>query len=309
MHIATGNAMKILLSHKAQKRTSLIIFLLPTLIFVFVFIAYPVLYSGYLSFTEFDYARDDAPAFIGASGYFDTIVDDTLFRTAFVNQVKFAIPYSVITFGISLGLAILVGELTRGVQVFQVVFSLPMIIALSMAGIAFSWMLNQDVGIINHFLRTVGLGSWARNWFGDPDTALNGLVVTRSWKMIGFTFIIFLSGVQSIPSSLREAARVDGAGFLGEVRHVVLPLLRPYLLAGGIWIIINSLKVFDLAHMVTQGGPGVATLTLYLYCWKAAFQRYDMGLASRVAYVTAFLILFLSWLLNRLLNPESSERF
>ena len=144
---------------------------------------------------------------------------------------------------------------------------------------------------------------------GDPDTALNGLVVIRSWKMIGFTFIIFLSGVQSIPSSLREAARVDGAGFFGEVRHVILPLLRPYLLAGGIWIIINSLKVFDLAHMVTQGGPGVATLTLYLYCWKAAFQRYDMGLASRVAYVTAFVILFLSGMLNKLLSPESVERF
>lgn len=301
--------MNMLLSHKVQKRVSLIVFLLPTLVFVFAFIAYPVLYSGYLSFTEFDYARDDAPVFIGVSGYFDTIVDDTLFRTAFANQVKFAIPYSLITFGVSLGLAILVGELTRGVQVFQLIFYLPTIIALPMAGIAFSWILNQDVGILNHVLRTVGLGSWTRNWFGDPDTALNGLVAIRSWKMIGFTFIIFLSGVQSIPSNLREAARVDGAGFFGEVRHVILPLLRPYLLAGGIWIIINSLKVFDLAHMVTQGGPGVATLTLYLYCWKAAFQRYDMGLASRVAYVTAFVILFLSGMLNKLLNPESVERF
>jgi ABC-type sugar transport system permease subunit len=102
---------------------------------------------------------------------------------------------------------------------------------------------------------------------------------------------------------------VDGASFFGEVRHVILPLLRPYLLASGIWIIINSLKTFDLPHMVTAGGPGVATMTLYLYSWKTAFQRYDMGLAARTAYVTAFVILFLSWLLNRLLNPESAERF
>jgi ABC-type sugar transport system permease subunit len=301
--------MNTLSSRKLQGKISLIVFLLPTLIFVFIFIAFPVLYSGYLSFTEFDYAKDDAPTFIGLTGYIDTITDDTLFHTAFMNQLKFAIPYIIITFGVSLSLAILVGELTRGVQIFQVIFYLPMIIALSMAGIAFSWILNEDVGIFNHFLRTVGLESLTRNWFGDPDTALYGLVLTRSWKMIGFTFIIFLSGVQSIPPSLREAARVDGASFWDEVRHVVLPLLRPYLLASGIWIIINSFKVFALAHMVTQGGPGVATLTLYLYSWKAAFQRYDMGLASRTAYVTAFVILSLSWGLNRLLNPESSERF
>jgi ABC-type sugar transport system permease subunit len=296
-------------SRKLQERLSLFVFLLPTLLFVFIFIAFPVLSSGYLSFTEFNYAKDDAPAFVGFSGYMDTILNDTLFHTAIKNQFQFAIPYILITFVVSLGLAILVGELGHGARIFQIIFYLPMIVAMSMAGVAFSWILNQDVGIFNHLLRSIGLASWARNWFGDPGTALYGLVVTRSWKMIGFTFIVFLSGVQAIPRSLREAARVDGANFWQEVRHVVIPLLRPYLLAGGIWIIINSLKVFTLPHMVTQGGPGVATLTLYYYSWKAAFQRYDMGLASQIAYVTAFIILLLSWALNKVLNPESTGRF
>jgi ABC-type sugar transport system permease subunit len=127
--------------------------------------------------------------------------------------------------------------------------------------------------------------------------------------MIGFTFIIFLSGVHSIPISLREAARVDGANFWQETRHIIIPLLKPYLLAGGIWIIINSLKVFDLPAVVTQGGPGVATVTLYYYTWKAAFQRFDMGLASQTAYITAFVILFLTWILNKILKPDSAERF
>jgi ABC-type sugar transport system permease subunit len=301
--------MNILSSRKVQEKINLIVFLLPTLLFVFVFIAFPVLYSGYLGFTEFDYAKDDPPTFIGLTGYIDTITNDSLFHTAFKNQIQFAIPYIIITFGVSLGLAILVGELTRGVQIFQIIFYLPMIIPLSMAGLTFTWILNEDVGVFNHFLRVLGHEDLMRHWFGDPNTAIYGLVITASWKMIGFTFIILLSGVQSIPPSLREAARVDGASFLGEVRHVILPLLRPYLLASGIWIIINSLKTFDLPHMVTSGGPGVATMTLYLYSWKTAFQRYDMGLASRTAYVTAFMILLLSWLLNRLLNPESAERF
>ncbi len=291
------------------EKISLFVFLLPTFLFLFVFILYPILYSGYLSFTKFNYAKDDVPTFIGLSGYADTIMNDSLFHTAFINQVKFAIPYILITFVVSLALAIIVGELTKGVTIFQIIFYLPMVVALSMAGIAFSWILHQDVGIFNQFLRDIGLGVLVRNWFGDPNTALYGLVLIRSWKMIGFTFIIFLSGIHGIPRSFREAAQVDGASFWQEVYFIIIPLLKPYLLASGIWIIINSLKVFDLPQVVTQGGPGVATLTLYLYAWKAAFQRFDMGLASQVSYITAGIILLLAWLLNKLLNPGKVERF
>jgi ABC-type sugar transport system permease subunit len=155
----------------------------------------------------------------------------------------------------------------------------------------------------------MGLERWTRDWFGDPDTALYTLVMADSWKAIGFTFIIFLSGLNGIPRAIREAARVDGAGFFQEIYYIVIPLLRPYLLTGAIWITINSLKVFDLPQTVTQGGPGVATLTLYLYSWKAAFQRFDMGLASQVSYLTAFIILFISWILNKVLNPSAAERY
>jgi len=296
-------------NRRVQERISLLVFLAPTLAFVFVFIAFPILFSGYLSFSEYDYAQDDSPRFIGLEGYRDMLFEDSLFHTALVNQFKFAIPYFTITFVVSLGLAIIVGELTRGIQLFQIIFYLPMIIPMSLVGIAFTWILSPDLGILNHILRTIGRESWAKHWFGNPNTALYGLVMARSWKMIGFTFIVFLSGVQAIPRSLREAAEVDGASFVQEVWYVVIPLLRPYLLAGGIWITINSIKVFTLPHMVTQGGPGVSTLTLYLYSWKAAFQRYDMGLASRIAYFTALIILILAWALNIILKPESAERF
>ncbi|NPA90929.1 MAG: sugar ABC transporter permease [Chloroflexi bacterium] len=294
---------------RVQSTLNLIIFLLPTLLFVFVFIAFPILFSGYLSFTEYNYAMDVAPTFIGLRGYVDVLLHDGFLHTALKNQFFFAVPYFILTFLVSLGLAILVSELRHGMQLYQIVFYLPMIIPLSLVGITFAWILAPDLGVFNVILQRVGLGKWARDWYGDPDTALYALVAARSWKMIGFTFIILLSGIQSIPTSLREAARVDGAGFWGEIRHVVLPLLRPYLLISGIWIIINSIKVFDLPKVITQGGPGVSTLTLYLYSWKAAFERFDMGLASRVAYITAFIILFLSWLLNLLLKPEEAERF
>ena len=126
--------------------------------------------------------------------------------------------------------------------------------------------------------------------------------------MIGFTLIILLAGLQGIPKSFRESARVDGANFFQEIWYIILPNLKPYMLISGIWILINSLKVFVLPQVITQGGPGVSTLTLYLYSWKLAFERLDMGEASQVSYITAAIILILAWVLNKIFKPETAQR-
>ena len=291
-----------------RERVNLLIFLGPTLAFVIVFIAFPVVFSGYLSLTEFNYASDDSATFVGLAGYYDRLINDGFFHTALANQMKFAVTYFFITFAVSLIVAIFINELHRGVQVFQVIFYMPMIIPLSLVGITFAWILSPDVGFVNHVLRSMGLEDLATNWLGNPRTALYSLVLARSWKMIGFTLIIFLAGLQGISSNLREAARVDGANFFQEIFFVVLPNLKPYMLVSGIWILINSIKVFELPAVVTQGGPGQATLTLYLYSWKLAFERLDMGEASQVAYITAAIILILTWVLNRIFRPETAQR-
>jgi len=291
-----------------ESKITLFIFLAPTLFFVLVFIAYPIVYSAYLSLSEFNYASDPSPRFIGFKGYIDTILHDSMFHTALINQFKFAIPYFIITFLGSLILAILINELKHGASLFQVIFYLPMIIPLSLVGITFAWLLFPDVGIFNHILRRLGVENWNIDWYGDPKTALNSLVVARSWKMIGFTLIILLSGLQGLPKDIREAAKVDGANFFQEIWHIVLPNLKPYLYISGIWILINAMKTFELIAVVTQGGPGMATLTLYYYSWKLAFERLDMGRASQVAYITAGLIILLSWGLNRLFKTEIASR-
>lgn len=296
------------LRRKVAEKLNLLVFLLPTLFFVIVFIAFPVVFSGFLSLTEFNYAEDAVPKFIGLAGYWERLIKDTFFHTDLVNQMKFGISYFTITFIVSLLVAILINELNQGVQIFQVIFYLPMIIPLSLVGITFAWILSPDVGIFNQLLRSIGLKKFAINWYGYPGTALYALVVARSWKMIGFTLIIFLAGLQGISRSLREAARVDGANFFQEIFFVVIPNLKPYMLVSGIWILINSLKVFDLPQVVTQGGPGIATLTLYLYSWKLAFERLDMGEASQVAYITSAIILILAWVLNRVFKPETAQR-
>jgi ABC-type sugar transport system permease subunit len=291
-----------------RDRANLILFLSPTMLFVIIFIAFPVIFSGYLSLTEFNYAADDAPRFIGLSGYAERLFEDGFFQTALVNQLKFALAYFLIAFLVSLVLAIFVNELSHGVQVFQVIFYMPMIVPMSLVGITFAWIASPDVGVLNHVLRSVGLRELAINWYGEPRTALYGLVVARTWKMIGFTLIILLAGLQGISKSLRESARVDGANFFQEIVFIVLPNLKPYMLISSIWILINSLKVFVLPQVVTGGGPGTSTLTLYLYSWKLAFERLDMGEASQVAYLTAFIILIVAGLLNWLFKTEPAQR-
>ncbi len=294
--------------NRLRERGNLILFLLPTLLFVIIFIAFPVIFSGYLSLTEFNYAADPAPRFIGLEGYREMLFEDTFFQTALVNQMKFAVAYFFIAFLVSLVLAIFVNELSRGVQVFQVIFYMPMIVPMSLVGITFAWIAQPDMGVFNHILRSIGLEDLAVDWYGLPNTALYSLVVARTWKMIGFTLIIFLAGLQGIPRSLRESARVDGANFLQEIIYIVLPNLKPYMLISSIWILINSLKVFVLPQVITQGGPGTSTLTLYLYSWKLAFERLDMGEASQVAYLTAIIILVIAGLLNVLFKQEPAHR-
>jgi multiple sugar transport system permease protein len=300
--------MKQQMKNSLRDRINLFIFLLPTMLFVIIFIAFPVLFSGYLSFTEFNYASDSAPTFVGLQGYKDMVMNDGFFHTALFNQIRFAVVYFLIAFLVSLILAIFVNELERGVQVFQVIFYMPMIVPMSLVGITFAWILSPDLGIFNHILRTLGLGHITHDWYGEPSTALNSLVLARTWKMIGFTLIIFLAGLQGISKSLKESARVDGANFFQEIVFIVLPNLKPYMLIGGIWILINSLKVFVLPQVITGGGPGSATMTLYLYSWKLAFERLEMGEASQVAYLTAIIILVMTWVLNRIFKPETAQK-
>jgi len=293
---------------RIEKRRNLLIFLAPTLLFTLVFIAFPLVYSGYLSLSQYHYAVDPGPKFIGFTGYIHTLFHDQFFYDALINQIKFGIPYFIITFLASLVLAILINELIHGVHFFQVIFYLPMIIPLSLVGVIFAWLLFPDVGIFNHLLRVLGIHNWNIDWFGSPGTALYGLVIAQAWKNIGFTLIILLAGMQGIPKSIREAAKVDGAGFMREIWYIILPSLKPYLFISSVWVLINSLKVFDLPKVVTEGGPGTSTLTLYLYSWKLAFERLQMGRASQVAYITAAIILLLSWGLSRLFRQETAKR-
>jgi len=295
---------------KRREKGNLLIFLLPTLFFIVVFLAFPLLSSAYLSLTNIRANIFESHRFIGLSGYYHTIFKDSFFHTAMRNQSIYAVSYFVLTFTASLVLAILLNELRKGIGALQVIFYLPMIIPLSIVGGIFLWIFSgTGNSFFNLVLARLGLAQTPPvNVYGDPRYALFGLVIARSWKMTGFTLIIFLAGLQGISKEVREAAQIDGANFRQELFRVVLPMLKPYLLIGVTWILINSMKEFDLPAVVTFGGPGTATLTLYYRAWTLAFEYWEMGRSAQVSFITAFLILAISWVFNRIFRPETAQR-
>jgi ABC-type sugar transport system permease subunit len=295
---------------RRREKGNLLIFLLPTIFFIVVFLAFPLLSSAYLSLTDIRANIFESHKFIGLRGYFDTIVKDSFFHTAMRNQSIYAVSYFVLTFTGSLFLAILINELQKGIGVLQVIFYLPMIIPLSIVGGIFLWIFSgTGNSFFNLVLAHLGLAQTPPvNVYGDPRYALFGLVIARSWKMTGFTLIIFLAGLQGISKEVREAAQIDGAKFRQELFRVVLPMLKPYLLIGVTWILINSMKEFDLPAVVTFGGPGTATLTLYYRAWTLAFEYWEMSRSAQVSFITAILILAISWVFNRIFRPETAQR-
>jgi len=278
-----------------REEASAYAFLLPALIFVLALMLYPMLHSFYLSFTTYDFVYDEAPTFAGLRTYLEVLQDD-FFQTAFKNTAYFALGFFPMLVILSLSIALLLNQPLQGSTLVRTSVFLPVIVSLALTGVMFQGMiLSGRFGLLNHVLGNIlGLKVWTREWLTDPHTAMPSLIAVSLWKYVGFEALIFLAGLQAIPEALYEAAKVDGANGWQRLLHVTLPSLRESFALVGIWGIIQSIKVFEQAFVMTQGGPANSTFTLYYYTWKNAFDFYEMGNASASAYIVCFLILIFS---------------
>ena len=297
-----------------QTTGSILLFLSPVLFFVLVFLAFPLLSTVYLSMTDVQNNVFERHHFIFLDGYIKTLTANDIYSQSFYkaleNQVYYVTSYFAFAFTLSLGVALLLNELRRGNDFFQVVYCLPMIIPLSIVGGIFQWIFSGTTsGFTNIVMKALGLIQRPYDLWQDYHLALFGLMIARAWKGAGFTIIIFLAGLKGIPRDVREAAAIDGASRLQEAFHVSLPLLRPYLFIGGTWIIINSMKEYDLPSVVTRAGPGQATLTLYFWAWELGLGDYQqMGRAAQVAVIIALLIFVIIFVLNKFFKTEPAGR-
>ncbi|MCK4451071.1 MAG: sugar ABC transporter permease, partial [Anaerolineae bacterium] len=249
-------------------------------------------FSIYTSFTRWNLPYQ--PSFIGLEN-FRYIFTDTIGAPAFLGSIRNSFYYAVgvpLNITISLCIALLLNQRLRGVSIFRTAYFLPTITSTAAISVVWLWIYHPaDYGLFNSILLKLNLSPL--RWLRDPHLAMPSLILMGIWHGMGYNIIIFLAGLQSIPTSLYEAAEIDGAGGWARFWKVTLPLLSPttfYILVIGI---INSLKTFTQMHVMTEGGPLGATTTITYYLYQQAFESFTMGRASAVACVLlAMLFIF-----------------
>lgn len=273
-------------------------FLAPALILMMVFVVVPVAASFVISLTDFNiFALADwsNARFIGVDNYI-RLFQDELFWKALGNTLYFVAVGVPLAIGSALILAMLLNSpLNRAKDLFRVGYYLPSITETVAIAVVWRWVLNPRYGILKRALEIFGLQS--PNWLGDPRWAMPAIIMMAVWKGLGHNALIFLAGLQSIPSTVYEAAEIDGANGWEQFRFVTLPLLAPTTFFVAIMTLIGYLQLFAEPYTLTDGGPLDATLSIVLYMYRHGFKFFNLGYASAMAYVL-FALIFVATLVS-----------
>jgi len=276
---------KLLEKYANLQAVSGLIFILPALVGIFIFIIIPVVCSFGLSFTKWDLLNPIE--FVGLSNY-QELLTSSLFYKIFLNTVVFALSVSVLGVIIPLILAVILNSKIRGTEFYKCAYFLPFITPMVVIGVVWGWIFDPNIGLINQVLHS------HINWLYDSRFAMPALIIVSVWKLIGYNMIIFLSSLSTISQSLFEAAKIDGANSRQIFMNITIPVLSPSIFFVVIITAISSFQVFDLIYLMTQGGPFDSTNVLVYSIYKEAFEYFHIGLASAYGYILFLVILVLT---------------
>ncbi len=263
------------------------IFVFPALLGMLIFIIIPIFFSFWLSFAKWDLLNPIQ--FVGLDNYKE-IFTEPLFGKILLNTVVFALATSFFGVIIPLILAAIMNSKIRGTDFFKTAYFLPFITPMIVIGIVWEWIFDPNIGLLNKVLQV------HINWLYDPHWAMPALIIVSVWKLIGYNMIIFLSGFSGISNSMFEAAKIDGANPVETFFYVTIPLLSPTIFFVVIITAVSSFQIFDLIYLMTQGGPLDSTNVLVYAIYKNAFEYFNAGKASAIAYVLFVIILVLTLL-------------
>jgi multiple sugar transport system permease protein len=270
------------------------LFIAPWLAGFFLWTVGPMVASLVLSFT--DYAIIAPPVFVGLKNFARIFGADPSFRDALrvtLTYALFAVPAGV---ALSVLIALLMNQPVPGIRLWRTIYYLPAVVSGVAVSMLWVWIFHSEFGLINLALRTVGVKGPA--WLGDPDWALWALVLMSFWG-VGGGMIVALAGLQGIPTELYEAASIDGANWWHKFWRITLPMLSPIVFFSLVMGVITTFQYFTNAYVMTDGGPGRSTLFYNLYLYKTAFNYFQMGYASALAWILFVIILGFTLLIFR----------
>ncbi|MBP8637561.1 MAG: sugar ABC transporter permease [Dictyoglomi bacterium] len=265
------------------------LFISPWLIGFLLFMAGPMIASLYLSLTQYNMVS--IPQWVGLKNYIDLAKDPLFWQSLKVTIIYsiFSVPLGIIT---SLILAILLNQKIRGLAWFRTIFYIPSVISGVAVSLLWMWIFNPEFGILNYLLWKI-FKIQGPAWLFDEFWVLPALIIMSLWG-IGGSIVIYLAGLQGIPTELYEAAEIDGASSWNKFLRITLPLITPVIFFNLITGVIGSLQVFTQGYVMTGGGPHYASLFYVLYLYQEAFQLYNMGYASALAWILFLIILLLT---------------
>lgn len=273
-----------------------LLFVLPWIVFLVVFTAYPVLATFYLAFTE--YSVVDSPKWIGTQNFETMFTADPAFWTAVRNSAIYAVISVPLKLALALGLALILNLGVRGISIYRLLYYLPALVPPVAATIIFTLMFTPGAGPINVFLETIGIQ--APLWLRDPTWSKSVLIMLNLWPL-GVETLVFLAGLKEIPQDYLDAASLDGAGHWQRFRSITLPLLSPVMLFNLVIGVIYSFQVFTQALVIggTTGEPLESTLMFMVLIYRSAFRYFSMGYAAALSVVLLLAVMALTLLIFR----------
>ncbi|GIF63624.1 sugar ABC transporter permease [Asanoa ishikariensis] len=273
----------------------------PALVGFAVFAAYPTLRGIYLSFTDF--AVLSPPEWIGLDNY-RQLLGDEVFWSSLGVTVYFVLLSVSLGLVVSVVTAAVLHRITSS-TVIRGLIILPFLISGVVAGTVWWWMLDSQLGIVNIVIKA--FGGDGIQFLTSRDWAIPSVALINVWKQMGYTAIIIFAGLQTIPATIYEAGRVDGASELRMFRTLTLPLLRPILALVVVLNVINAFQVFDIVSVTTKGGPANASNVLQMYIYSKAFGQFDFGYAATMSLALFVILIAITFLQMRLLRASESD--
>ncbi len=284
---------RIVYNKRKTDTLSAILFLSPTLIVFGTFILFPVIFSFYLSFQQWNMFGAEK-TFVGIDNY-AAILQSPDFWRVFRNTAVYTLGTVPLNMALALVVAYVLNKKIIGKKFLRTAFFTPVITSWIAAAVIWRWVYEPGLGLMNYVLSLVGISPV--NWLNDPTAAMFALIIMGVWKTFGFNMVLFSAGLQGIPDHYYEAAEIDGAGKFRRFWNITLPLLSPTTFFILIISIIGSFQVFDAVYILTHGGPLGSTQVMVFYLYEHAFKFFNMGYASAVAYIL-FAVIFVLTLLQ-----------
>ncbi|GBG07809.1 sugar ABC transporter permease [Paenibacillus agaridevorans] len=264
-------------------------FIVPEFLGILLLGVFPLFFSLYLSFTEWNLVGGlEAIQFVGMDNFKDLLQDDKFYHSL-KNNLLFTLGTVPVSMFLGFLFAVIINSATFFKEYFKVVFFIPHIATGVAVATVFSALFHPSNGPVNNILMNLGITEPPK-WLGSTDYALVAIIIVVVWQTIGYNIVIYLAGLTNIPEDIYEAAQIDGASWLQRITKITFPLLGPTTFFVSITAIVGSFKVFDMIAFLTEGGPNNSTNVLVFYIYEEGFKNFRMGYASALSWVLFLII-------------------